>query len=275
MKKYYFTFLISTLLLSDLSFAQIPSWQWTWSFGGNRVDQIENIETDSQGNAYVCGSFKSSSVTIGTQSFTATNNAPKSFFAKFSQSGQLLWHKVYPANVQGAQLMAGKNDKFILLLNFYGTVNIGGYSFTNNTSNPNIPLMVNYNSAGIVISANTLFDSSVTGTYYNQIVPHPGGGFVFLGASFNGTILNGFPIPPNTNFIGHMDSLGIVSEVHFLGGGIVIDTLTGLDFGTINYRQLAVSPQGKIYLGGEVRKYSTSDTSTWILPPLNYTNQID
>ena len=125
--------LILFLLVNHL-FSQIPSWDWAWSIGGNNVDQIYFLQIDEQGNSYVCGNFRSSSISIGGSSYAANYSQPKSFFAKVSASGELLWHKVYPANIQGCELIEGYNNTYYILMNYYGTINLDGFIFNYNFS---------------------------------------------------------------------------------------------------------------------------------------------
>jgi hypothetical protein len=270
MKKHYYSFLIVTLLLSKVSFAQIPSWSWAWRMGGNNGDQIDYLEIDEQGNSYVCGNFKSAYVSFASSQYSANYSQPKSFFAKFSESGQLLWHKVYPANIQFCELIEGYNNTYYVLMSYYGTVNLGGFSFTNN-SGVNRTLVVKYNAAGNVLSANNLLDNSVTGTVLIKIVKHPKGGFAFLGVSYQSTILNGIAVPANSNYIGYMDTIGSIQEIHLLGGLGAFDSTSFSFPDQVVYRDLKVSPLGNIYLAGEasINSHLTVDTATWQLPAIN------
>ena len=85
--------------------AQIPQWSWAKSFGGNRVETIEQMEIDSAGNAYVTGSFRSSNITIAGINYAASVTQPRSFFIKYNTSGAIQWAKVFPSNVQFVNLI--------------------------------------------------------------------------------------------------------------------------------------------------------------------------
>ena len=270
--------LIIFLLVNHL-FSQIPSWDWAWSIGGNNVDQIDFLQIDEQGNSYVCGNFRSSSISIGGSSYAANYSQPKSFFAKVSASGELLWHKVYPANNQSSvifiyDLIEGYNNTYYVLMQYYGTINLDGFTFTNNFQQGRT-LVVRYNAAGNVINAYHLFDTSVNNnvltTAFAQIVKHPRGGFAFLGYSNQEAVLNGIEVPAYSNYIGYMDTLGAVQEIHFLGGMGEMDSTYGDFPNQVVYRELKVSPMGNIYLSGEanINSYLTVDTTTWQLPEIS------
>ncbi len=274
--------LLTLLLITNSLFSQIPSWDWAWSIGGNNVDQIDFLQLDEQGNSYVCGQFRSSSISIGGLNYAANYSQPKSFFAKVSVSGQLLWYKVYPANNQSnvnfiLDLIEGYNNTYYVLMQYGGTINLDGNIFTNNFLQGRT-LVVKYNAAGNVIDAYHLFDTSVNNnvltTAFVQIVKHPRGGFAFLGLSTQATVLNGISVPANSNYIGYMDTLGSVQEIHLLGGMGEMDS-TYFDFpNQVVYRDLKVSPKGNIYLSGtaNINSYLTVDTTTWQLPEISCTS---
>jgi hypothetical protein len=282
--------LLILLLFVNNLFSQIPSWDWAWSIGGNNVDQIDFLQIDEQGNSYVCGNFKSPTILIGGSNYAANNSQPKSFFAKVSTSGQLLWYKVYPANNQSnvnfiLDLIEGFNNTYYVLMQYSGTINLDGFIFTNNFQQGRT-LVVKYNAAGNVIDAYHLFDTSVNNniltTAFVQTVKHPRGGFAFLGFSIQETVLNGISVPANSNYIGYMDTLGSVQEIHLLGGMGEMDSTFDEFPNQLVYRELKVSPKGNVYLSGEsnINSYLltgevnlnsnlTVDTTTWRFPEIN------
>jgi hypothetical protein len=253
--------------------AQIPDWQWAWKFGGQRFDEIQQSYLDSDDNIYVSGYTKSTAVVLGGQTYNASNMVPMSFVAKFSPSGQLLWHFPFAGNVQSAFIMCLIDGQPLVFASYYGTVNIGGFTFTYNGSG-NQSLWIRFNANGGIISVSEpeILNNSVT--HISHVVPDNQNRLVFVGYSQNECIVNDFTIEANKKYIGHLSHSGELLSSHYLGGEGSYDASVDLTLGVIEYLDLAVAPSGAIYLGGVVSKHATSDSSTWILPELDYTNQL-
>lgn len=82
------------ILFSLFTFSQSPNWQWAKSTGGTAADNASGIATDNLGNSYVCGYYYSSTITIGTNTFT--NNGNYDFYvSKYDNSGTILWVNSY------------------------------------------------------------------------------------------------------------------------------------------------------------------------------------
>lgn len=253
--------------------AQIPSWNWAWLLGGEEVDQIDQMEVDSAGNVYVMGVFKSSSVVIGSTGYTASTNAPRSFFLKFSPQGQLLWQKVYPANVQYTAFSLGKHQEIYLFGLFYGIFYIGPYALNSGTAvTRNFVAQLDSNSAVVWVNDEIL---NTNGTFFEYYAPHPTDGLLMIGASSYADTLGSIPIPEKSKYLVHMSRAGEIMKVVQLGGwGVTNDTLSEYN-SSITFRDITVTPQGAVYIGGETRKYPQINTQVWQLPPLNYENQYD
>jgi len=252
--------------------AQIPQWSWAKSFGGNRVETIEQMEIDSAGNAYVTGSFRSSNITIAGINYAASVSQPRYYFIKYNTSGAIQWAKVFPSNVNWIHLMTKTSNSFVLTLSYYGAYTLGDSSFV---SQNNRTLLVNYNLNGGLIWYKHLFPTVVEPAAITHMNYLPSNEFVFLGFSVNGGLANGITINPESNIIGKMNGMGQITEIHNLGGWGTMDPITFWNLGRIVFRDLKVSKNGKIYLHGYLTKYAILDSSTWILPPLNHVNQQD
>ena len=252
--------------------AQIPQWSWAKSFGGNRVETIEQIEIDSAGNAYVTGSFRSSNITIAGINYAASVSQPRYYFIKYNTSGAIQWAKVFPSNVNWIQILTKTSNSLVLHLSYYGAYTLGDSSFV---SQNNRTLLVNYNLNGGLIWYKHLFPTVVEPTIITHMSYLPSNEFIFLGLSAIGGVANGITINPESNIIGKMNGLGQITEIHNLGGWGAMDPITFWNLGRIVFRDLKVSKNGKIYISGYLGKYAILDSSTWILPPFNYVNQQD
>lgn len=85
------------VLVCNSLLPQAPNWQWAKSFGSNSSDNASGIINDNVGNSYVCGYFFSSSLTIGSSTFTNNGNYD-SYVAKFDGSGNPIWAKSFGGN---------------------------------------------------------------------------------------------------------------------------------------------------------------------------------
>lgn len=148
--------LICTVLISFVSFSQVPNWAWANRISGSTgssEDRGVSITTDLNGNVFVIGHFGSPTILLGTT--TLTNSAANStdiFIAKYNSSGAFIWAKSfggaghdYPSSITtdnlGNILFTGDfwsptiafestvltnspsyNDVFVVKLNTSGTV---------------------------------------------------------------------------------------------------------------------------------------------------------
>ncbi|MGZ3899228.1 MAG: SBBP repeat-containing protein [Bacteroidia bacterium] len=90
-----FTFSLS-LFLSSLILAQVPAWTWAKSSGGAENETIKGVASDTNGNAYITGSFLSSSVVFGSYTLTNSNTftsvpSAEMFLVKYNPAGIVLW----------------------------------------------------------------------------------------------------------------------------------------------------------------------------------------
>ena len=86
-------FLAQILLLSTVfCFAQFDDWLWAQSFGGFSKDHGKGVATDSLGNVYTVGFFRSNVLNFGT--YTLVNNGVENMFiVKHDRHGTVIWAK--------------------------------------------------------------------------------------------------------------------------------------------------------------------------------------
>lgn len=69
---------------------------WAISFGGTGLDRAYAVKTDANGNAYLIGTFNSTvDFDPGAGVASATATGTDGFIAKFTSSGNYVWHRVY------------------------------------------------------------------------------------------------------------------------------------------------------------------------------------
>jgi hypothetical protein len=86
------TLLILLIAVAVNASAQSPSWNWAKSAGGIDFEGEPAVAVDNSGNAYMSGSFSSSSVTFGsfTIALSSAGNVDL-FVVKYDSSGNVLW----------------------------------------------------------------------------------------------------------------------------------------------------------------------------------------
>ena len=99
MKKYKFVLII---LLSTFLKVNAQTWQWAKQGGSTSIDDLGDLCTDANGNAYVIGSFGFFNPTTGYMIFdndTVFNNGVNQIFlVKYSPIGTVLWTKSIGGN---------------------------------------------------------------------------------------------------------------------------------------------------------------------------------
>jgi hypothetical protein len=109
--------------------------QWVLNAGGNNNINAGAIAIDLNSNAIICGSFKSHTLSVGSQ--TLTNSGSDSsdvFIVKCDNNGNVLWAKNAGGNNNdAASSVAIDNDNNIYLTGNYtsSTVNFGSLSMSN------------------------------------------------------------------------------------------------------------------------------------------------
>ena len=89
MKQTYLIVSLALCTFSQMTVAQ-NNWNLARSWGGTNHEQAKAVDTDDNGNMYITGDFKSTTLTMGT---TTLNNSGASdlFLAKVDPSGNVVW----------------------------------------------------------------------------------------------------------------------------------------------------------------------------------------
>jgi hypothetical protein len=105
---------------------------WASRFGGASEDEGRSVAVDLSGNAYVTGSFSSSSMTMGT--YTLTNAGSSDVFvAKLSSTGGVTWASRFGgASSDGGRSVAvdSSGDAYVTGW-FSSSMTMGAYTLTN------------------------------------------------------------------------------------------------------------------------------------------------
>ncbi len=116
---------------------------WSYTFGGNWVDEVHAVVTNKNGEVYLTGYFSDTvdfdpSPNVNIQ--TGVNAGQDAFVAKLSASGQLIWVKVFGGEYTddyGASIALDRYENIIISGQFNGTCDFnpdaGSYNlFTQN-----------------------------------------------------------------------------------------------------------------------------------------------
>lgn len=126
----------------QLSFSQIPSWQWAKTIGGMKDDYCRSIACDSKSNVVMVGDFLSDSITSG--SIHVQNIHPLGgilnqyslsdiFVNKYDSSGNILWSKSFGGDSSDivSSVTIDLADNIIVVGKFNGhTLHIGNVTLT-------------------------------------------------------------------------------------------------------------------------------------------------
>lgn len=136
MKHYFKSFSILFLLLLftfTYSYSQEFDWEWAVSPNGSGADVASATYTDAEGNVYVTGNFRSSTLTIG--SFTLSKEGETDiFFAKYNPEGEVVWAKSFGgSHADGGIGISGDADGNVYLAAYFNSdiVFIGGLEAMN------------------------------------------------------------------------------------------------------------------------------------------------
>ncbi len=126
---------------------------WAKSFGGSDEDDgVSSLAVDALGDVYLTGTFRSSSLVLGSDTLTNPGTADM-FLAKYDTSGNVLWAKSAEGGYNSGRSVAiGADGDVYVLGNFGNSSLILG---TTTLTNPNVGsydlFLVKYNSAGAVL----------------------------------------------------------------------------------------------------------------------------
>lgn len=125
---------------------------WARQAGGDDFDFGNDIDIDSDGNAYVTGSFRSFTITMGN---ITLNNTSSTIFmydiaiAKYDTAGNVLWAKqaIGPGDENVTAIEADKNGNVYVLGAFDSTTTFGNITLINNTGDNDI-FLTKYDTSG-------------------------------------------------------------------------------------------------------------------------------
>lgn len=154
MKKSLLLSLILLLFCFNIlkSKAQTPQWEWSKSYGNSGNDRAEKIAVDSRNGVYSYGTFTSTTLNIGNNTFT-NNGGPDLFLIKHDTLGNVQWAKTFGgAGVDTAgSICTDRMGNIIITGSFSNTISIDSYTFTS-TGQKNI-FIAKLNNAGNIIWA--------------------------------------------------------------------------------------------------------------------------
>ena len=133
---------------------------WAKGAGGNLVDLSNSVATDTAGNIYVTGYFKSTTITFGTTMLTNidTNNTADIFLVKYDNSGSVVWaRRAGGSSDDGANSVSTDASGNVYIGGFFCSPNItfGDTTFTKiGTGYSENVFFVKYNTTGSVEYAN-------------------------------------------------------------------------------------------------------------------------
>ncbi len=140
----------------QISFGQMPAWNWAKGGTGNGSVEGSTVTTDSFGNIYVSGYFTSDNMTIGT---VLLENMGLSFndgyLAKYDPLGNLLWAQRFggTSNDRGTAVATDNDGNVFLTGYFYSPTIIFGTDTLKNAGNVGDIFIVKFDSSGKVLWA--------------------------------------------------------------------------------------------------------------------------
>jgi hypothetical protein len=204
------------------SFAQSPNYLWAKSAGGTNWDFGQSVATDANGNTFVCGYFKSPTITFGSYTLTnASAGGEDIFFVKYDASGNVLWAKsaggtdndeVYSVatDANGNCFVTGSFDSPSITFGSYTLTNAGGRDI----------FLVKYDASG-----NVLWAKSAGGTaedWDNSVATDANGNCFVTGSFWSSSITFGSYTLMNTGvydmFLVKYDASGNVLWAKSAGG---------------------------------------------------------
>ena len=136
---------------------------WAKSAGGTDVDEMRSVAVDANGNIYVTGWFKSSSIVFGATTLTNAGDGDM-FLAKYDALGNVVWAK----STGGPNTDIGSSVALDVLGNTYvvgffssSTINFGTTTLTNEGDYD--MFLVKYDAAGNVVWAKRAGGSGLDG----------------------------------------------------------------------------------------------------------------
>ncbi|MDB5282543.1 MAG: type sorting protein, partial [Bacteroidota bacterium] len=159
---------------------------WAKEAGGAGPDYSRCISTDRYGNAYVAGSFASSSITFGSNTLTNAGDGDV-FITKYDTAGNVVWANAAGGAAYDVAYGIGTDthgNSFITGTFASSSIAFGPYTLGNNTTSDYDYFIVKYDSAGNAIWAHGEYGASDAQGYAVNI---DGTGNAYVAGSFGGT----------------------------------------------------------------------------------------
>jgi len=162
---------------------QTVEWTWARAAGGEHYDQGTQITATENGNIFVTGMFRSSSISF--DSFTLTKSGQRDLFlVRYDQSGQVYW----AASAVGSGFvwpwtMVHDSQGNILLAGMFLSSNLTFGSYTLVNKGEDDIFLVKYNDGGTVEWA---VSAAGTGYDYAEDILTDEEGNIYMAGSFNG-----------------------------------------------------------------------------------------
>ena len=252
------TFLL--LLLSSISFAQAPNWQWGRNLISKNGSESKPIATDAQGNIFVVTSFDQPQITVGDFTLNNTSTGTSDLcLAKYNSNGDVIWAKKY-GGVSNDWVVALNLDalgNIYLAGRFQDGINLGNGITMQGTYKY---FFAKFDNNGEAIWAKTNTGTN-EGFYLNDISTDSQGNVYVIGHLNSSTLTFGpilinfpqfnFQTNNTTSFVAKFDSQGICQW----GQG----AQTGVNHNIGNKpNSLAIDSAGNVYVAGEMFNSSLS-----------------
>ncbi len=246
------TFLLFILLLCSVAlFAQNQDWLWAKQAGGTDDDYGNSIAVDANGNSYVTGYFKSSSITFGTT--TLTNSGYDDIFvAKMDSNGNWLWAKQAGGTSEewGIGVAVDSNGNSYVTGFYQESATFGTITLTSSGGNDIFVAKLDSN-------GNWLWAKQAGGTSYDEgvSIAVDTNGNSYVTGDFSGSATFGTTTLTSSGegdiFVAKMDISGNWLWAQQAGG-------TDYDSGF----SVAVDANGNIYVTGSFKESATFGTTT-------------
>lgn len=246
---------------------------WARSAGGILDDDVLAMSTDLIGNIYITGSFLSSSIILGTDTFS--NAGGEDFFIiKYDGLGNLLWGKT--GGGSGSDLAEAVATDYLgnifIAGRYHDVADFGATTLSNPGTSA---FLVKYDSNGNVLWAKSSEGSG--GTYAKGLAVDSIGNIYLVGNFYNNLILDGNTLLSNGSqdvFFVKFNSLGNIIWAKRAGGShddaanaIALDQsgniyITGIFYSaTINFGALMLNNAG--YSDVFLVKYDAAGNVIW------------
>ncbi|MCX6327402.1 MAG: T9SS type A sorting domain-containing protein [Bacteroidia bacterium] len=187
---------------------------WANRAGGARDDDGRSVSTDDNGNAYLAGSFPSTSITFGTTTLTNADNTGNTrdvCLVKYDASGAVLW----------AKSSGGTSSEESLGV----STDVSG----------NVLMTGRFESSSITFGTTVLTNAGAAGTNDGFLVKYDASGNVLWAKSFGGTSYFDTSIGVCTDANGNVFLTGAFSSTSITFGTTVLTNAGGGDIFLVKY----------------------------------------